>query len=113
MTKKDLAKMLMEALPQEFSGRGAQLTFDFVPTAPKGFSKAEKCVRVIIGSIKHTLMAGEGVEVSGFGKFVIRHKKERMGRNPMTGEEALISARKVVSFRPGKTLRKIISGNQG
>jgi integration host factor subunit alpha len=113
MTKKDIAKKLMEALPQEFSGRGAQLTFDFVPPVPKGFRRAEECVKAIISSIKHTLMAGEGVEVAGFGKFVIRQKKARLGRNPRTGEKALISARKVASFRPSKTLKKTVNGNQG
>ncbi len=112
MTKKDIAGKLMEALPEEFSGRGAQLSFDFVPSALKGFSKAEECVRVIISSIKHTLMAGEGVEVAAFGRFLIRQKKERMGRNPKTGEKGLVSARKVVLFRPSKTLRQAVNNNQ-
>ncbi len=52
------------------------------------------------------LASGESVKISSFGNFNLAEKTERMGRNPKTGEEAVISARKVVVFHPGKTLRE-------
>jgi integration host factor subunit alpha len=52
-----------------------------------------------------SLAVGEQVKLSGFGNFDLRDKKERPGRNPKTGEEVTISARRVVTFRPGQKLR--------
>ncbi len=51
------------------------------------------------------------VKLSTFGSFIVRRKKQRMGRNPRTGIDALIQARKVISFRPSHTLRMTINGN--
>jgi integration host factor subunit alpha len=48
------------------------------------------------------------VKVMGLGTFMVKHKKERMGRNPKTGEAAPIAARNVISFRPAKDLRKTL-----
>jgi len=56
--------------------------------------------------IKNSLVNDEEVKISGFGNFKILNKKERPGRNPKTGEPALISARKVVTFKAGQKLRK-------
>ncbi len=52
-----------------------------------------------------SLAVGEQVKLSGFGNFDLRDKKERPGRNPKTGEEVTISARRVVTFRPGQKLK--------
>ena len=52
----------------------------------------------------------EPVKLSTFGSFIVRKKKQRMGRNPKTGVEALIHARKVISFRPSHTLRMSSNG---
>ncbi len=52
-----------------------------------------------------SLTVGEQVKLSGFGNFDLRDKKERPGRNPKTGEEVTISARRVVTFRPGQKLK--------
>ena len=55
--------------------------------------------------IREALESGENVKLSGFGNFQLREKNQRPGRNPKTGEEIPISARRVVTFRPGQKLR--------
>lgn len=55
--------------------------------------------------IKVALEQGESVKLSGFGNFEVRRKKERPGRNPKTGMEVLITARKVVTFKAGQKLK--------
>lgn len=63
--------------------------------------------------IKNALEEGENVKLSGFGNFQLRDKKERPGRNPKTGEEIPISARRVVTFRPGQKLRARVEAYVG
>jgi integration host factor subunit alpha len=60
--------------------------------------------------LKETLEKGEKAKISGFGNFVIREKKHRRGRNPQTGEEMVISGRRVLTFRPSAKLRKVVNG---
>jgi len=55
--------------------------------------------------IIETLSKGENVKLSSFGNFVVRKKSQRLGRNPKTGEEVIISARKVVTFKAGPKLK--------
>lgn len=62
-------------------------------------------VELFFEEIKCSLEQGEPVKMSGFGKFELRDKADRPGRNPKTGEEVVISARRVVTFRPGKKLK--------
>ena len=57
--------------------------------------------------IGNTLQAGEPVKLSAFGTFLVRHKTERMGRNPKTGEEVPIAARRVVVFKPSLNLKHV------
>lgn len=64
--------------------------------------EAARLVEIIFGSIKGRLGGGEKVQITGFGTFVIRQKRERRGRNPQTGEEMLIKPRRSVVFRPSK-----------
>jgi integration host factor subunit alpha len=59
--------------------------------------------------IKETLEQGERVKISGFGNFVVKHKEPRKGRNPQTGDELEISARKVVTFKPSQILKKALN----
>jgi hypothetical protein len=59
--------------------------------------------------IRATLESGEDVLISGFGKFQIREKKARKGRNPATGEDMILSARKVVSFKCSDKLKDLIN----
>ncbi len=79
-----------------------------------GLSKrdAKDMVEVFFEEIRETLEAGEQVKLSGFGNFDLRVKSERPGRNPKTGEDIPISARKVVTFRPGQKLKsRVENGN--
>jgi integration host factor subunit alpha len=80
-----------------------------------GLNKKE--ARELVGSFFQELQAcladGEQVKLSGFGNFDLRDKKERPGRNPKTGEEIPIPARRVVTFRPGQKLRARVEGYTG
>jgi integration host factor subunit alpha len=62
-------------------------------------------VESLLELMKSTLEAGEDVKISGFGKFQIREKKRRRGRNPQTGEEMMLRARRIVQFRCSGKLR--------
>ncbi|HBK79039.1 MAG TPA: integration host factor subunit alpha [Nitrospinae bacterium] len=72
--------------------------------------KAEEAVESIIATIKETLQLGEPVILRRFGSFQVRSKNARIGRNPKTGEEAPISARKVVRFKSGKHFKEAMNG---
>ena len=74
-------------------------------------AKAEEAVETVIDLIKESLKAGEPVILRRFGTFQIREKSKRMGRNPKTGEEAEISARKVVRFKSGKHFKQAVNDN--
>jgi integration host factor subunit alpha len=67
--------------------------------------EAKEFVDLFFETIRERLEAGEEVKLSGFGNFELRSKNQRPGRNPKTGEEIPISARRVVTFRPGQKLR--------
>lgn len=77
-----------------------------------GFSKKEAAdlVELVFESMKEELCKGGNIKISGFGKFRVRPKKARMGRNPQTGEAMVISARKVLTFTPSRILRDGING---
>lgn len=64
--------------------------------------EAARLVDIIFDSIKGRLGGGEKVQITGFGTFVIRQKRQRRGRNPQTGEEMVILPRRSVVFRPSK-----------
>lgn len=72
-----------------------------------GFSKRESSELVdnFFEQISEVLISGECVKISGFGNFELRDKNARPGRNPRTGEEVEIEARRVVTFKPGQKLR--------
>jgi integration host factor alpha subunit len=70
---------------------------------------AEEAVETIITLIKDSLSRGESVILRRFGSFQVREKNARIGRNPKTGEEAEISARKVVRFKAGKYFRAAVN----
>ena len=77
-----------------------------------GFSKKEAAatVETVFNTIKETLEEGEKIKVSGFGNFVVRDKSARVGRNPQTGEEITISARRVLTFKPSQVLKNVLNG---
>ena len=72
-----------------------------------GFPKSQsiETVESLFELIKKTLDSGEDVMISGFGKFCVKEKKERKGRNPATGESLLLKPRKVVTFKSSGKLR--------
>ncbi len=76
------------------------------------FSRREstKLVESLLEIIKQTLESGEDVLISRFGKFCVRDKKKRPGRNPNTGESAIVDARRVVTFHCSDMLRDKING---
>jgi integration host factor subunit alpha len=76
-----------------------------------GFSKKEarELVETSLDEIRAALAGGEEVKLSGFGKFELRDKPPRPGRNPKTGEEVTISARRVVNFRPSQVLKSRVN----
>ncbi len=77
-----------------------------------GFSKKEasELVEMVFGSLKDRLVKGEKVKISGFGKFEVREKKSRIGRNPPTGDRITISARRVLNFSPSQVLKAMLNG---
>jgi integration host factor subunit alpha len=76
-----------------------------------GFPKKEAAdiVELVFDLMKETLEHGEKIKVSGFGNFVVKEKKARRGRNPQTGEEIEIAPRRVLTFRPSQTLKKLLN----
>lgn len=76
-----------------------------------GLSKKEAAdtVDLLFKVIKQTLSRGEKVKISGFGNFSIRDKSTRMGRNPQTGENMSIAARRVLTFKPSQILKEDIT----
>lgn len=75
--------------------------------------EAKEFVDAWFESIKVALEKGDHVKLSGFGNFQLRDKGQRPGRNPKTGEEIPITARRVVTFRPGQKLRARVEGYAG
>jgi len=76
-----------------------------------GLSKKEsqEIVEQIFDTMKGVLKNGEKIKISGFGNFVLRDKRPRKGRNPQTGEDIQITARRVLTFRPSQILKAYIN----
>ncbi len=91
LTKADLADLLFEQV---------------------GLNKreAKDMVEAFFEEIRTALEVGDSLKLSGFGNFELRQKSERPGRNPKTGEEAPIAARRVVTFRPSPMLKSQVGG---
>lgn len=94
LTKADIAERLFEEL---------------------GLNKreAKELVEQFFEEIRQALVDGNPVKLSGFGNFELRDKRQRPGRNPKTGEEIPITARRVVTFRPGQKLKQRVEGHVG
>ena len=76
-----------------------------------GLSRNESATLVdsVFGEILKSLINGDDVKISSFGTFVVRQKKERIGRNPKTGQEVPITARSVVTFRASNVLKSKVN----
>lgn len=75
--------------------------------------EAKELVEQFFEEVRQSLESNEQVKLSGFGNFDLRDKRERPGRNPKTGEEIPIQARRVVTFRPGQKLKSRVEGYAG
>ena len=115
----DLNRAMLEAqvrsqaeknLPTLTKAELAELLFEQV-----GLNKreAKDMVETFFDEIRNALERGESVKLSGFGNFQLRDKPQRPGRNPKTGEEIPISARRVVTFRPGQKLKARVEAYAG
>jgi integration host factor subunit alpha len=73
-----------------------------------GFSrdKSFDTIDSLLEIIKHTLESGEDILISGFGKFIVKEKTSRRGRNPATGNDLFLDARRIVTFKCSKSLRE-------
>ena len=75
-------------------------------------SKSVQIVETLLEIMKKSLVSGDNVLISGFGKFHVQSKRERKGRNPATGDDMILDARKVVAFKWSNVLRNKINGNK-
>ena len=73
----------------------------------------ELAVKTIIEHMSQSLADGQRIEIRGFGSFSLHHRAARTGRNPKTGEEIPISARRVVTFKPGQKLKARVESYAG
>ncbi len=80
-----------------------------------GYTKnhSSEMLETLLEIIKKTLQSGDDVLITGFGKFCVKEKGERMGRNPSTGEDMMMRSRKVVTFRWSGKLRERLNGQPG
>lgn len=78
-----------------------------------GLNKRESkdIVETFFGQVGEILETGENVKLSGFGNFELRDKSSRPGRNPRTGQDVPITARRVVTFKPGQKLRALVEND--
>lgn len=73
--------------------------------------EAKEILEIILEEIKLRLEDGKDVKISGFGKWIVKEKSARPGRNPHTGEKIEISARRVVTFHPSDKMREAVNRN--
>ncbi|MCK9523631.1 MAG: integration host factor subunit alpha [Proteobacteria bacterium] len=80
-----------------------------------GFSKKEaaEIVETVFQIMKQSLTTNRKIKISGFGNFVVREKKERMGRNPHTNQPIVIGARHVLNFKPSQVLKNALNAEDG
>ncbi len=72
-------------------------------------SEAYDLVEDVFAVMKDTLVSGENLKISGFGNFEVNQKRDRKGRNPQTGETMIITARRVLTFKPSQILKQEIN----
>ena len=104
---------VVQVLSSEIFQEGQMTKADLVETVSGtcGFSKKESAglVECVFSLAKECLQSGEDLKISGFGKFEVKQKKSRRGRNPHTGEALEISARKILSFKPSQLLKDALN----
>jgi integration host factor subunit alpha len=73
-------------------------------------NESKEMVETLLEIMKRTLESGEDVMISGFGKFHVQQKTKRRGRNPATGDDMILDARRIVTFKCSANLRELING---
>ncbi len=73
------------------------------------YKESTEAVNLILDAITNSLSKGESIKIRGFGVFNVKEKKEKIARNPKTGEKVHVPAKKVVKFKPGKELKEIVN----
>ncbi len=91
----------------------AELTDKLVEELTLSKNDAKDIVELFFEEVRHALEMNEHVKLSGFGNFDLRDKKQRPGRNPKTGQEIPVTARRVVTFRPGQKLKQRVEEYTG
>lgn len=108
--RRELARTVLDRIRIRRRGFRNQLflfpELDVVPFTPE---KAAAVVDTLFAIIKETLAGGEEVRITGFGRFLVRFKWARGGRNPRTGEAIVLRPRKTVVFKPSGRLRDRVS----
>ena len=108
------SRVANDGIPANASSAGISDSIDIIQNVYEklGFSKKESSdiVESVFDIIKDSLAAGERVKISGFGNFMVKEKRARRGRNPQTGEEISITARRVLTFKSSQVLRKSLNG---
>ena len=74
-------------------------------------NKSSETVETLLEIMKKTLESGEDILISGFGRFCVKEKAERRGRNPATGDDLMLAPRRVVTFKCSGKLRERVNGN--
>ena len=87
----------------------AKIVKSITEKAPMPSNEALNMVELLIETIKRTLESGDDVLISGFGKFCVKEKHERRGRNPATGDSLILKPRRVVTFKSSGILRDKIN----
>lgn len=122
MTKSDILSAASTVGPRSAKERSARATTRTITRADLaeavysrvGLSRKESAdlVQSVLSEITDALSRSEPVKLSSFGSFLVREKKERIGRNPKTGIEAPITERKVLTFKPSSVLKARVNGKQ-
>ena len=110
LTKKEIVKGVVNKVrvkrPQKTRQQFLFPEMDFVQMSSK---RSKEIVDSLFEVIKENLAGGEDVLITGFGKFQVKFKWARSGRNPQTGEKIILRSRRIVTFKPSKKLRKAIN----
>jgi integration host factor subunit alpha len=103
--------LIIIKLEADMTLRKADITQAIVGDLGFPNKKAFEMVETLLEIMKATLASGEDVLISGFGKFCVKEKSERRGRNPATGEDLMLRPRKVITFKCSGRLREKVNGS--
>lgn len=79
---------------------------------PRPKAEVNETVELLLEIMKRTMEDGEDILISGFGKFCVKDKRKRRGRNPATGDSMILGQRRIVAFKCARMLRDKVNGNE-